>query len=85
MKGPLLPEAARCGEKPSRTGIFTGPTLVAGVEPESRLVTEEVFGPVLPVMTIPDLATAIREANNYPVWARGFDLDEGYRERQEVL
>jgi succinate-semialdehyde dehydrogenase/glutarate-semialdehyde dehydrogenase len=45
-------------------GFFYRPTLVAGVAPGSRLVTEEVFGPVLPVMTVPDLATAIREANS---------------------
>lgn len=44
-------------------GFFYRPTLVAGVAAGSRLVTEEVFGPVLPLMTVPDLATAIREAN----------------------
>ncbi len=44
-------------------GNFYRPTLVAGVPPGSRLVTEEVFGPVLPLMTVPDLTTAIREAN----------------------
>jgi succinate-semialdehyde dehydrogenase/glutarate-semialdehyde dehydrogenase len=45
-------------------GYFYNPTLVTDVEPGSRLVTDELFGPVLPVMTVPDLDTAIREANN---------------------
>lgn len=45
-------------------GFFFRPTMVAGVAPGSPLVTEEVFGPVLPMMTVPDLATAIREANS---------------------
>ena len=45
-------------------GYFYRPTLVTGVLPGSGLVTDEIFGPVLPVMTVPDLDTAIREANN---------------------
>jgi len=44
-------------------GFFFRPTLVTGVAPGSRLLTNEIFGPVLPVMTVPDLDTAIREAN----------------------
>jgi succinate-semialdehyde dehydrogenase/glutarate-semialdehyde dehydrogenase len=47
-----------------RSGYFYQPTLVADVPPDSRLLTEEVFGPVLPIMTVPDLDTAIREANS---------------------
>ena len=45
-------------------GYFYRPTIVSNVVPGSRLVTSEVFGPVLPVITVPDLDTAIREANN---------------------
>jgi betaine-aldehyde dehydrogenase len=45
-------------------GYFYRPTLVTNVIPESGLMTSEVFGPVLPVMIIPDLSSAIREANN---------------------
>jgi acyl-CoA reductase-like NAD-dependent aldehyde dehydrogenase len=45
-------------------GYFYRPTLVSDIMPGSRLVTDEIFGPVLPVMTVPDLDTAIREANN---------------------
>ena len=44
-------------------GNFYRPTLVSEIIPGSRLVTSEIFGPVLPVMTVPDLDTAIREAN----------------------
>jgi len=45
-------------------GYFYRPTLVTDITPGSRLVTDEIFGPVLPVMTVPDLDTAIHEANN---------------------
>ncbi len=45
-------------------GYFYRPTLVTGIAPGSGLLTEEVFGPVLPVMAVSDLDSAIREANN---------------------
>ncbi|MHB8163739.1 MAG: aldehyde dehydrogenase family protein [Methanoregula sp.] len=44
-------------------GHFYSPTLVTGVAPGARLLTDEIFGPVLPAMTVPDLDTAIWEAN----------------------
>ncbi len=50
--------------KAFENGNFYRPTLVAGVQPSSRLVTEEVFGPVLPMVMVPDLDTAIHEANS---------------------
>jgi succinate-semialdehyde dehydrogenase/glutarate-semialdehyde dehydrogenase len=45
-------------------GYFYRPTLVSNVVPDSQLLSSEIFGPVLPVMTVPDLDTAIQEANN---------------------
>lgn len=45
-------------------GYFYRPTLISDVVPGSRLLTSEIFGPVLPIVTVPDLDTAIREANN---------------------
>jgi acyl-CoA reductase-like NAD-dependent aldehyde dehydrogenase len=44
-------------------GFFYHPTLVTDVVPGSCLVTEELFGPVLPVMTFSDLEAAIAGAN----------------------
>jgi acyl-CoA reductase-like NAD-dependent aldehyde dehydrogenase len=44
-------------------GFFYHPTLVTDVVPGSCLVTEELFGPVLPVMTFSDLDAAIAGAN----------------------
>ncbi|MDP3563505.1 MAG: aldehyde dehydrogenase family protein, partial [Methanoregula sp.] len=44
-------------------GQFYSPTLISDVSPNSRLLTDEIFGPVLPIMSVPDLDTAIREAN----------------------
>jgi betaine-aldehyde dehydrogenase len=45
-------------------GFFYHPTLVTDTAPESCLMQDEIFGPVLPVMTVPDLDTAIAAANS---------------------
>lgn len=44
-------------------GFFYSPTLVSDPVPESPLLSQEVFGPVLPIMCVPDLETAINHAN----------------------
>lgn len=44
-------------------GNFYRPTVVRGVRPGSRLATEEIFGPLLSVITIRDLPEAIRVNN----------------------
>jgi betaine-aldehyde dehydrogenase len=44
-------------------GHFYSPTLVSDVSPGARILTDEIFGPVLPIVSVPDLDTAIREAN----------------------
>jgi len=44
-------------------GFFYSPTLIADVAPDAAILRDEVFGPVLPVVTVPDLTSAIREAN----------------------
>jgi hypothetical protein len=45
-------------------GFFYLPTLVADVAPGSRLLTEEVFGPVLPIVVVKGLEEAIERAND---------------------
>jgi acyl-CoA reductase-like NAD-dependent aldehyde dehydrogenase len=61
-------------------GFFYEPTLVTEPVQCSRLLCDEVFGPVLPVMTVPDLATAIEQANSTryglgaSVWTRDISV-----------
>jgi betaine-aldehyde dehydrogenase len=47
-------------------GFFFEPTLVTDVSEDSPLLTGEIFGPVLPIVVVPDLETAIRQANRSP-------------------
>src|SRR5690606_29612923 len=45
------------------TGYFYPTTLIADIDPGNRLVTEEQFGPALPIIKVKDSAEAIRHAN----------------------
>merc|ERR1719188_2964055 len=44
-------------------GFFYEPTVVTDVTDDARLVVEEQFGPVLPVLKYADVADAIQRAN----------------------
>jgi succinate-semialdehyde dehydrogenase / glutarate-semialdehyde dehydrogenase len=50
----------------SDKGFFLEPAVVAEPGDDSRLMTEEVFGPVLPVFRYRDFDDAIRRANDTP-------------------
>ncbi|MDY9928069.1 aldehyde dehydrogenase family protein [Methanosarcina sp.] len=65
--------------KDSDKGYFFEPTLVSEVPGDSRLLKEEVFGPLLPVVTVKNLDEAIEEANNSSyglgasIWTKDLD------------
>ena len=52
------------GEIPQGPGYFLPPTLVTNVDDESRVVQEEQFGPIVPIMKFKDVEDAVRRANN---------------------
>ena len=45
---------------------FISPTVVTDVDPDSAMMSEEIFGPILPVLTYSDLGEAIDFVNNRP-------------------
>ncbi len=49
---------------PDREGYFFAPTLFDDVDPGSPLASEEIFGPVLPVIRVRDEQEALRVANS---------------------
>ena len=51
------------GERPAGGGYFYPPTIVADVTDGDRLVDEEQFGPVLPVIPYGDVEDVLRRAN----------------------
>lgn len=46
-----------------RSARFIEPTIITDPELDSALMTEEIFGPLLPVVTVPDAAAAIAHIN----------------------
>jgi len=52
------------GHPLNRPGYFLEPTIVADIKDDARLVTEEQFGPILPVMKYKDLDDALARAND---------------------
>lgn len=54
------------GDRPHRPGWFYAPTVLDRVRPDMPVVTEEVFGPVAPVLTFGSEAEAVAMANATP-------------------
>jgi acyl-CoA reductase-like NAD-dependent aldehyde dehydrogenase len=52
------------GVVPAGPGYFFPPTIVADMPEDSRLVQEEQFGPIVPVLRFTDIDDAIRRAND---------------------
>jgi malonate-semialdehyde dehydrogenase (acetylating)/methylmalonate-semialdehyde dehydrogenase len=55
----------RTHEAATKPGFFLGATLFDKVEPSMRIYREEIFGPVLCVTRVPDLATALSLVNSH--------------------
>jgi len=51
-------------ESGTNPGWYCPPTIFADVKPEHRIAREEIFGPVLALMTAPDFVTALAIAND---------------------
>jgi acyl-CoA reductase-like NAD-dependent aldehyde dehydrogenase len=64
-------------------GRFIAPTVLAGVEDEMRIMSEEIFGPVVPVIVVKDEAEALERANdsNFGLGASVWTKDRAKGER----
>ena len=66
--GRIVTGGARRADLP---GQFFAPTLIADATPDMAVMREETFGPVLPVMRVPDAEAALRAANDSPMGLSG--------------
>lgn len=78
------------GKPKSGPGYFVEPTVVVEVQDDSRIVREEQFGPVLPVLKFSDVEDAIRRANDTryglagSVWSQDLERATAIAARLEV-
>ncbi len=69
-------------------GNFYLPTVLADVDPDSKVMAEEVFGPAVPIVPVKDLDEAITRANNSifglgsSIWTR--DLNKATRAAERL-
>ncbi|EYT82217.1 aldehyde dehydrogenase, partial [Streptomyces sp. Tu 6176] len=81
--------AAAGGHRLEGPGYFFAPTVLTDVPPGSPVVTEEQFGPVLPVLPYRDLDEAVEAANSTgyglggSVWGTDLDRAEAVADRLE--
>lgn len=78
------------GEVEDRPGYFIRPTIVRDIGDGTRLVDEEQFGPVLPIIRFTDAEEALARANASPwglggsVWSADRDAAYSLAERMEA-
>jgi acyl-CoA reductase-like NAD-dependent aldehyde dehydrogenase len=64
-------------------GKFYGPTVLTGVRPDMRIMREEIFGPVVPIVTVESEEEAISQANDseFGLGNSIWTMDRGKAER----
>ena len=78
------------GDIPQGPGYFLPPTLVTDIPEDSRLVREEQFGPIVPILKFSDLEDAIARANDTryglsgSVWTNDVERGKEIAARLEV-
>jgi aldehyde dehydrogenase (NAD+) len=60
----LVRGGARLKDDGRDRGWFVAPAIFDGVEPDMRIAQEEIFGPVLSLIRVPDTASALSVANS---------------------
>jgi acyl-CoA reductase-like NAD-dependent aldehyde dehydrogenase len=78
------------GHKLNQPGYYLAPTIVADISDNSRLVKEEQFGPIIPVLRYRDVDDAVARANDSrmglcaSVWTRDMEKGRAVAERLEA-
>ena len=63
----MLVDGRGCVVPGHEKGFFTGATVFDQVQPSHAIYQEEIFGPVLVIVHVPDLAAAVKLVNEHPL------------------
>ncbi|EON13850.1 aldehyde dehydrogenase [Pandoraea sp. SD6-2] len=77
-------EVATGGRSPEAVGHFFEPTVVLAPPPESRLMNEEPFGPVVGIVPFQDLDEALAEANRLPFGLASYAFTDSARYAHKI-
>jgi len=76
------------GSRPKRSGYFYSPTVLSNVTPDAALMSEEIFGPVAPIIPFDTEQEVTKLANDTPWGLAGYiftqDLDRAFRMGEEL-
>jgi len=67
------------GKRPAGKGYFFLPTVVAALSDGAKLMTEETFGPIAPLVRFDDPEDAIRRANSLPYGLSSYVFTESLK------
>jgi len=65
--------------------LYIAPTVLRNVSPDSPIMQEEIFGPILPVISVPDLESAITFVNSRPKPLAQCIFTENHQEERMIL
>ena len=72
------------GKRPERPGSFYPPTVLVDVDHSMTCMTEETFGPTLPIMKVSSVEEAIRLANDSPYGLSAAVFSKNVERAEEV-
>jgi aldehyde dehydrogenase (NAD+) len=76
-------DATAAGGTGNRDSNYLAPTVLCGVKPDAPVMQDEIFGPILPVLSVEDVDEAIRFVNDRdkPLALYAFTSNERTQER----
>ncbi|MFF5078167.1 NAD-dependent succinate-semialdehyde dehydrogenase [Actinoplanes sp. NPDC000266] len=75
----------RGGERIDRPGFFFAPTVLTEVPLGARVMTEEPFGPIAPIVRFTDLAQALETANSLPYGLAAYGFTRSSRTAERLI
>lgn len=73
------------GGETDRSQRYIAPTVLADVDPDASIMREEIFGPILPILSVPDLNGAIELINGRERPLALYAFTESKRTRRRLM